>query len=97
MYAILVAAARFLLGFIFRGVVVKFVILGAIYYVIQWIAEAVLTQLDISSLDGLQTAVDALPQAVRWFLVVCKFDVGLPILLGAMLTAFLIRRLPFIG
>ena len=97
MFGILVSAANYLLGWLVRGVVVKFVILGAIYYVVTWIAEEVLTQLDISPLTGLQTVVDAIPTEIIWFMGLFRFDVGLPLMLGAMLTAFVIRRLPIIG
>lgn len=97
MYGILVSAANFLLGWIFRGVVIKFIILTALYYVVTWIAESVLTQLDISPLTGLQTVLDAIPTGVLWFLTHMKADVGIPLVLGAMLTAFFIRRLPVIG
>jgi len=97
MYGILVSAANYLLGWLVRGVVVKFIILGAIYYVIAWIAEEVLSQLDISPLTGLQTVIDAIPEGVLWFMSYFRFDVGLPLILGAYLTAFVIRRLPIIG
>lgn len=97
MYGILVSAANYLLGWFVRGVVIKFIILSAIYYVVVWIGESVLSQLDISPLTGLQTVVNSLPAGVLWGLGVLKFDVGLPLLLGAMLTKFVIRRLPIIG
>jgi Protein of unknown function (DUF2523) len=97
MYGILVSAARFLLGWLLRGVVVKFVILSAIYYVITFIVEGVLSQLDISPLTGLQTLLDTLPSGMLYFMGVFRFDVGLPLILGAMLTGFVIRRLPIIG
>lgn len=97
MYAILVSAFNFILTWIFRGVVVKFIILSALYYVVTWIAESVLSQLDISPLTGMQALVDAIPVGIRWFMTVFRFDVGLPLILGAMLTKFLIRRLPIIG
>ena len=97
MYSILVSAFNAVLGWIFRGVVIKFVILGAIYYVIAWIAEAVLSTFDISPLTGLQTVINAIPTGVLWFMGIFRLDVGIPLILGAMLTKFLIRRLPFIG
>ncbi len=97
MYGILVSAANVLLGWLVRGVVVKFIILSAIYYVVTWIAESVLGQLDISPLTGLQTVIDGIPTGVLWFASKLRFDVGLPLILGAMLTKFIIRRLPIIG
>lgn len=97
MWGILVSAFNVALGWLVRGVVIKFVILSAIYYVVTWIAEAVLSQLDISPLTGLQTVINGIPDGILYFLGVFRFDVGLPLLLGAMLTKFIIRRLPIIG
>ena len=97
MYAILVAAFNYIGGFFLRGVVLKFVILSMIYYVVAWIAEGVLGQLDVSPLSGLQSVLDALPQGVLYLMGVFRLDLGIPLMLGAMLTAFIIRRLPIIG
>jgi hypothetical protein len=97
MYGILISAANYLLGWFVRGVVIKFIILSAIYYVVTWIAESVLAQLDISPLTGLQTVIDGIPAGVLWFASKLRFDIGLPLILGAMLTKFIIRRLPIIG
>lgn len=97
MFGILVSAGRFILTYILQGAIIKFVILTALYYVVAWIGEAVLSQLDISPLTGLQTLLDSLPPGILFFMGVFRFDVGLPLILGAMLTGFVIRRLPIIG
>lgn len=97
MYAILVSAFNAALGWLIRGVVIKFVALAAIYYVVTWIAESVLNQLDISPLTGLQTVINGIPASILYLMGVFRFDVGLPLILGAYLTAFVIRRLPIIG
>ncbi len=97
MFAILFSAFNAALGWLVRGVVIKFVILSAIAYVIAWIAEAVLSQLDISSLTNMETNFNSLGSGILYFLGVFRMDIGIPLILGAMLTAFLIRRLPIIG
>lgn len=97
MYGVLVSAFNAILGWVLRGVVIKFIILTALYYVVAWIAESVLSQLDISPLTGLQTVLDAIPTGVLWFMTHLRADVGIPLVLGAYLTAFFIRRLPVIG
>lgn len=97
MFGILVSAFNVALGWLVRGVVIKFVILSAIAYVISWIADAVLSQLDISPLTGMQTLIDSLPAGLLWAMGLFRFDVGLPLVMGAMLTKFIIRRLPIIG
>ncbi len=97
MFGILVSALNTALAWFVRGVVIKFVILSAIFYVVTWIAESVLGQLDISPLTGLQTVINGIPTGVLWFASKLRLDVGLPLILGAMLTKFVIRRLPIIG
>ncbi len=97
MFGILFSAFNAALGWLIRGVVIKFVILSAIYYVVTWIANEVLGALDIAPLTGLQGVVNSLPAGIMYFLGVFRVDVGLPLILGAMLTKFIIRRLPIIG
>ena len=97
MYAILVSAFSWVLNWFLRGVVIKFIILTALFYVVEWIGSAVLSQIDISPLTGMQTLLDSLPTGVLWFMALFRFDVGLPLVLGAMLSKFIIRRLPIIG
>lgn len=97
MFAIFFSAINSALGWIFRGVVIKFVILSAIYYVVVFIAEQVLGQLDISPVQGLENSFNSLGPSILYFMGVFRLDVGIPLILGAMLTAFIIRRLPIIG
>lgn len=97
MYGILVSAFKWVLGYVISGVTIKFVLLTGLYYVITWIADTLLSQLDISPLTGLQTVLNAIPSGVLWFLGHMRADIGVPLVLGAYLTSFLIRRLPVIG
>ena len=51
----------------------------------------------MSPVTGLQSALSGIPEGILYFLGVFKLDVGIPLILGAMLTKFLIRRIPIIG
>lgn len=97
MWGILVSAFNRILGWLVSALTIKFAILTTLYAVIAWIADAVLSVIDISPLTGLQTLLNSMPPGLLYMLGVFRFDVGLPMLLGAMLAKFLIRRLPFIG
>ena len=97
MFGIVLSALNAILGWIFRGVVIKFVILTALYYVITFIVSEVLSLLDISPVEGLEASINSLGASILFFMGVFKLEVGIPLILGAMLTAFMIRRLPFIG
>ena len=97
MFGIVLSALNAVLGCIFRGVVIKFVGLTFLYYVVTWIANSVLTKLDISPLTNMESNINSLSSGILFFLGYFRFDVGIPMLLSAMLVGFLIRRLPIIG
>ena len=97
MFGIVRSALFAVVGWIFRGATIKFLILSVLYYAITWIIESVLPAIDISPLSALQGLLDTLPSGIVYFLGVMRFDVGLPLILGAMLSKFIIRRLPIIG
>jgi hypothetical protein len=97
MFDILKSVWNYALGWVFRATTIAFVALSAVYSIVAWIANEVLSRLDISPLTGLQTVVDAIPSAVKWWALFFRLDVGLPLILGAMLTKFIIRRIPLIG
>jgi hypothetical protein len=97
MFGIVKSVFNYVLGWIFRGVIVKFSILSAVYYVIVWIANEVFSVLDISPLTNLESTINTVPASLLYFLGVFRLDVGLPMILSAMLVGFIIRRLPIIG
>jgi hypothetical protein len=97
MWGILVSAFNVILGWVFRTVIIKFVIFSALFLLVTELMTAILTKLDLSPVSGLQAALGGIPSGVLFFLGLFRFDFGLPLLLGAMLTRFIIRRLPIVG
>lgn len=95
MFGILVSAFNTVLAFVFRQVLVKFVVLFALYFIIQEFASALGGFLpDPSSLTG---ALGSLPADMWWFLDLFGFSQGAPLVVTAMVYRFLIRRIPLIG
>ena len=78
MFAILASAVNLALGFLVRGVIVKFGVMFAAWYL---------------ALD----AMAAFPPMLWYMLELVRVDFGIPLMLSAMSTRFLIRRIPFIG
>lgn len=97
MWTALLSGIWSLVSWVFRAVVIKFVVLTALSVVITAIMSYVLGKLDLGAVTGLQSTLGGIPSGVLYFLGLFRFDVGLPLLFGAMLTKFLIRRLPIIG
>ena len=94
MPAILYALA----GWILRQVVIKFVVIGAVYALLVLLVPMavgyVAPFIGSSSLTSLFAAV---PDSVYFFLYFFRLDVGLPLTISAFIAGFLIRRLPLIG
>lgn len=51
----------------------------------------------LPSITPFQDLLNATPQSVLWFMKLMSFDFGLPLVLGAYIARFIIRRIPFIG
>lgn len=97
MFSILKSAFNYVLGWIFRISIVKFLVMGFLSIVTGSLLSYVISKLDTSPVSGLQTALNGIPSGILYFLGLFKVDVGIPLIFGAMLTKFLIRRLPIIG
>lgn len=87
-----------LLGWLFRAVVVKFVVLSVCVAVfalfVPWAVEQLAPFLGVQSLTDMFAS---FPPGLWWFLDGARLDVGLPLVFAAWVTRFLIRRLPVIG
>ena len=87
-----------LITWIFRPLIVKFVILVATFAVMEilvpFLIDLISPFLNASALSGAFSGLDA---GVWWFVDFFALDVGIPLLLAAWVTRFLIRRIPFIG
>lgn len=95
MFGILLSAFNTVLAFVLRQVVVKFVVLFALFFVIQAFVSTLGSFLpDPSSLTG---ALGSLTAGMWWFLDLFAFSQGAALVVTAMVYRFLIRRIPLIG
>lgn len=95
MFAILVSAFYTILAFLLRSVLVKFVVMFALYFV----ATAFIAYLapKLPGAAALSSAFAAIPAGVWWVLDLFKVPLGLQLVLTAYVTRFAIRRIPVIG
>lgn len=95
MYGILISAFNTILTWVFQQVVVKFVVLFALYFVIQAFVSALGSFIpNPSSMTG---ALSELTAGTWWFLDLFAFSQGASMIITAMVYRFLIRRIPLIG
>ncbi len=95
MFGIVLSALNAALGFVFRSVLVKFVVFFALWFITTEFVGAIGSLLpNASSLSG---ALGGIPGGVWYFLDLFNVSAGVPILLSAWATRFIIRRIPVIG
>lgn len=97
MWVFLTTFLNYALGHVFRAVVIKFVLFSAIVIVVAGLALLALEYLIDVNFVGLGNLINGLPPGLMYFLVVLQFHLGVPLLIGALITRFAIRRLPVIG
>ncbi|HBA9837776.1 TPA: DUF2523 domain-containing protein [Escherichia coli] len=95
MWAILLAAVNTAIAFVFRTVVIKFVLFTAVYLFISEILPLIISRLP--SAGNISDLFSRLPSGVLWLLHVFSVDVVLPVVVSAMFTRFFIRRIPFLN
>ncbi|EAP5605229.1 TPA: DUF2523 family protein [Escherichia coli] len=95
MFGIILSALNSMLGFILRGVVVKFVIMAVCYFVVSelfgYITYLLPKNTDIVDLYNM------LPDSMIFFSNLFLLPYGLKIAFSAMFTRFIIRRIPLVG
>lgn len=86
------------LAFILRKVVVSFVIFAALETLLLYLMPKLLEMVaGYTGTSELTSMWSYLPDAAFWWLRVGGLDTGLPTVISAVVTRFLIRRLPVIG
>jgi uncharacterized membrane protein len=87
-----------LVSWIFRGVVVKFVILTGLFAVMTLlIPKAIGFVLPYIGVNGLNQSFNGMDSGIWWYMDFFAMDYGIPLMISASVARFLIRRLPFIG
>jgi hypothetical protein len=95
MYGILLSSLFSALAWLFRSVLIKFVVFFALFFVASEFMTYLLPKLP--GADALSQAFSAVPSGVWYFLDLLKVPVGIQLCLAAYVTRFAIRRIPVIG
>lgn len=83
---------------LFRSVILQFVVMGTVLVIVTQLMPIVMghivTFINPGGFNGLFAGLSA---GTWYFLDLFAFDVGLPLVISAYVSRFLIRRIPFIG
>ena len=83
---------------ILREIVVKFVVFAAVFGLVAFLVPYAVGYLGGFIAPGALTAAfSGIPAGVWYFLDLFRIDYGFPLAISAMVSKFLIRRLPVIG
>lgn len=95
---LLFTLASELLGFLFKGIVAKFFVFFALFYITTEFVPVVIEMFVPDNLiPNLNTLFNSIPDSIWFFLNLFKFPLALSLYVSAMLSRFIIRRIPFIG
>lgn len=97
MFGILVSAFNVVLGFVFRSIMVKFVIMFGLYFVVTGFVAVLTSSGLLPSASSLSASLGGIPSTVWYFLDLFGLSYGLKVVVAAMAARFIIRRIPFIG
>ncbi|MEI7383700.1 DUF2523 family protein [Pectobacterium versatile] len=84
------------ISFIFRSVVMKFVVMFGLFFVVQEFVPVLLSLINVSPLP-LAELFNQLPDSVWFFLNLFQVPTGISLMVAAIITRFIIRRIPLIG
>lgn len=95
MYGILLSALYMALRFVVQSVLVKFVTFFALYFVVTGFIGLIGNLLP--SAASISPALGSISSDIWYFLDLFAFSAGLPMIISAYVTGFIIRRIPVIG
>lgn len=86
------------LGFVFNGIVAKFFVFFALFFITTEFIPVVIELFIPENLRvNFQTLFNNLPSDMWYFLELLKVPFGVTLFISAMLARFIIRRIPVIG
>ena len=86
------------LGFVFKGIVAKFFVFFALFFITTEFIPVVIELFIPENLRvNFQTLFNNLPSDMWYFLELLKVPFGVTLFISTMLARFIIRRIPVIG
>jgi Protein of unknown function (DUF2523) len=99
LFMLVLQSGYMVLGWLVRSVVGKMFLYFGLFFITSEFVPILFTGASslLPGTSGISSGLSALPAGIWYFLDLFKIDVGLPIVLSAYATRFVIRRIPIIG
>ena len=97
MFGIVLSALNAALSFVFKSLIVKFVLFFGLFFVTTEFIQVLVSSGILPSASAVGGSLGGIPSGVWYFLDLFNVSAGIPIILSAYVTRFIIRRIPLIG
>ena len=97
MFGILLSALNAALSFVFKSLIVKFALFFGLFFVTTEFIQVLISSGLLPHASAVGGALGGIPAGVWYFLDLFNVSGGVPIILSAYVTRFIIRRIPVIG
>ena len=97
MFGIFLSALNAVLMFVIRSVVVKFVLFFALFFITSEFIQVLINSGILPGAASISSSLGGIPATTWYFLDLFNVSSGIPIILSAYVTRFIIRRIPVIG
>ena len=97
MFGIFLSALNVVLGFVLRSVIGKFFAYFVMYFVTTEFVAVLQNAGFLPTAASLAGAFGGIGPDVWYFMDLCAFSAGVPLIISAYATRFIIRRIPVIG
>lgn len=97
MFGIVLSALNVVLGFVLRSIIVKFVTYFALWFITTEFIAVLQGAGILPTAASLTSALGGIGSSMWYFLDLCAFSYGFPVVLSAFAARFIIRRIPVIG
>jgi len=98
-FAIIMGALWSAISWLFKAVIIKFIVFTALFLVLKEVLPMLMGQLTgyRNNTTGLTSSIALIPEGIWYFMSAFRLDIGIPAMLSAYASRFLIRRLPLVG
>lgn len=97
MFGIFLSALNAALAFLVRSVIVKFAVFFGLFFVTTEFMQVLNASGLFPNANPISSSLGAIPAGVWYFLDLFNVSAGVPLILSAYATRFIIRRIPVIG
>lgn len=97
MYGILFSAFNAMLGWVFRGLVVKFVIFTILFMIVSSFISYIVSSNVLPNFANVQNMASSIPSSVAYLFQIFQIWTGVGMIITAYIARFMIRRIPIIG